>query len=77
MALPRHLSLHKDYLAATHLQKRISEFLQPTSRSSRLLPWNHLRFNPVEVGAMDLVQPTTRLSFAEVNGKGHGDGGRH
>ena len=58
MALPRHLSLHKDYLTQHTSKKGFRNFFSPLQIKPPAA-LETLRFNPVEIGAMDLA-PTTR-----------------
>jgi len=67
MTMPRHLSLHKDYLAEHTSKKGFRNFFSPL----QIKPpagLESLRFNPVEIGAMNLVANQETL-IPEVKGK--------
>jgi beta-fructofuranosidase len=65
--MPRHLSLHKDYLAEHTSKKGFCNFFSPL----QIKPpagLESLRFNPVKIGAMNLVANQETI-IPEVNGK--------
>ena len=67
MTMPRHLSLHKDYLAEHTSKKGFRNFFSPL----QIKPpagLESLRFNPVKIGAMNLVANQETL-IPEVKGK--------
>ncbi len=69
MSLPRHISLNKDYLANPTSGKPSSlrNFFSPL-RIEPPAALDKLRFNPVEVGAMDLAA-NSKAVISEVKGK--------
>ena len=67
MALPRHLSLHKDYLTQHASKKGFRNFFSPLEIKPPAA-LETLRFNPVEVGAMDLAA-NREIVIPEVKGK--------
>ena len=67
MALPRHLSLHKDYLTQHTSKKGFRNFFSPLEIKPPAA-LETLRFNPVEVGAMDLAA-NHEIVIPEVKGK--------
>ena len=67
MALPRQLSLHKDYLSEHNSKKGFRNFFSPLEIKPPAA-METLRFNPVEVAAMDLAA-NCEMVIPEVKGK--------